>query len=92
MQFVGDEKPRVAKGCEPARLAEQEREALRGRHEDVRRPAFLLRALLRRRVARARAHAQPIPAKLIERLLKILAQIVRERAQRRNVHGHDSDG
>src|SRR5664280_1795622 len=75
----------------PAALARQEEiERLRRRHEDVRRPARHRRALSRGRVARSHEDAhlrnrRVESADLGERPLQVLLNVVRERAQRRDV-------
>src|SRR5688500_4699803 len=83
VHFVGDEETGFAKWREPAGLAQEKRQAFRGGNENVRWLALLLGALLGRGVAGARADAQPMPAELVERLLQVLPQVVREGAKRR---------
>src|SRR5687768_11319847 len=56
----------------------------------MRRASLLLRALLGRGVSRSRADSQPVPAELVERLLQIFPQVVRERTQRRGIDRDDS--
>jgi hypothetical protein len=82
VEFVGDQETGRTERSQPAGLAEQERKAFRRRDEDVRRTALLLRALLGRGVARPRSDLQPIPAKFVEGLLEVFAQIVGEGPER----------
>lgn len=90
VKFIGDKKSRRPERGDPPRLAQQQREALGGCHENVRWFPTLRCAFLLRRVAGAGADPQPRPTKFIDRFLKIFAQIVRERAQRRDINGDNA--
>ena len=82
----------MAKDGRPRRLAHEERQALGRGNENVGRSSFLGGAVFGGSIAGARSDAQPVPAKLSERLLEIFLKIVGEGAERGNVDGDDTVG
>ncbi len=90
VDLVHDDRPRRAEHGSAALGRQQQVERLRGRDQDMRRPARHRRTIGRLRIARAHQDSQLGQpgiegADLRERPLQVLLDVVRERAQRRDI-------
>lgn len=93
MQLVDDDEVAAGEGLAEAGLREENGETLRRRDEDVGWLAALLLPLRRARVAGAEADGDdPVEPETGEGLLEILADVVGEGAQRRDVEAADALG
>ena len=87
MQLVEDDAPQAAEQRPRVAVREQQRELLRGRQQDVRRPLDLPGALVRRRIAGAGLDADRAAPISRDRRLEVARDVDRERLQGRDVEG-----
>jgi hypothetical protein len=85
MDLIDDEEPPLSQRGKPRVLAQQNRERFRRGDQEVRRLPALRRPFLERRVAGAHADAYVVEAELRQGAPDVLLQVIRQRAQRRNV-------
>ena len=89
MNFIDDEPADRFQSGKPSGLAEQNTEALRRREQNMRRRCELLLPRIARGVSRAQPHSDWRGAAVdgLERLVKILLEIIAQSPERRNVDG-----